>query len=105
MATTPEGRVKTAIKKYLKSIPGCWYFMPIGGAFTVHGIPDIVGLVHGRFFAIECKAPGREATTTANQKNVMSAIEKVGGVVFVASSVEQVRSVFVQHGWDPNYVI
>lgn len=98
MATTPEGRVKAAIKKYLKSIHGCWHFMPIGGAFTVHGIPDIVGLVNGRFFAIECKAPGRESTTTPNQKNIIDAINAVGGVVFVASDVETVKRVFAERG-------
>lgn len=98
MATTPEGRVKTAIKKYLKSIPGCWYFMPIGGAFTVHGIPDIVGLVHGRFFAIECKAPGKEKNTTPNQDRVMECVRKAGGIAFVATSVGKVQYVFEQEG-------
>lgn len=94
MATTPEGRVKNAIKKYLQSVPGCWFFMPIGGPYTVHGIPDIVGMVRGRFFAIECKAPGKVKNTTKNQDAVIRAIRLCGGCAFVADDVETVKLVF-----------
>lgn len=90
---TPEGKVKTAIKRYLKTVPGCWFFMPIGGPYSAHGIPDIVGCVNGLFFAIECKAPGRERTTTPNQQRVIAEIIENGGCAFVASDVETVKSV------------
>lgn len=96
---TPEGRVKAAIKKFLKTVPGCWFFMPIGGPYSAHGIPDIVGLVNGRMFGIECKAPGKEKNTTANQKNVLALIEACGGVAMVASDVETVRRRFITEGF------
>jgi hypothetical protein len=99
MATTPEGRVKASIKRYLKAVPNCWYFMPIGGPFSVHGVPDIVGLCNGRFFAIECKAPLKHNNLTANQERALAFINAAGGVAFVASSVEDVRSRFVTQGW------
>ncbi len=97
---TPEAKVKAKIRAYLKSIPGCWFFMPIGGPFTVHGVPDIIGLVDGAFFGIEVKAPGKETNVTANQESAMAAINGAGGLAFVASNVASVRARFVQKGWD-----
>ena len=100
MASTPEGRVKTHIKKYLATVSHCWWFMPIGGAYTSGGIPDIVGCVRGQFFAIEVKAPGKLGTVTALQALKMREIDEVGGIVFAADDVEQVRDVFKRAGWD-----
>lgn len=100
MAATPEAKVKAKIKAYLKTLPNCWWFMPIGGAYTTQGIPDIVGCVGGRMFAIECKAPGRESQTTKLQKLQIAAIEQVGAVAFVASDVETVRRVFREEGFE-----
>lgn len=98
MAKTPEARVKDAIKKWLREIPECWFFMPIGGPFAVHGVPDIVGLVRGRFFGIECKAPGKESNTTANQEATIEFINAAGGVAFVASDVTTVVEHFIREG-------
>ena len=100
MAMTPEGRVKNDIKKYLKTVEDCWFFMPIGGPYSAHGIPDIIGCVGGEFFAIECKAPGKAGSTTANQERVIEEINASGGVVFVATDAKQVREVFTNMGWD-----
>lgn len=96
---TPEGAVKIKIKRYLKAIPDCWYFMPIGGPFSAHGVPDIVGVCQGRFFAVEVKAPLKHNNITANQALAIFNINDAGGVAFVASSVEHVRAVFEQQGW------
>lgn len=96
---TPEGRVKNDIRKFLKSVPDCWFFMPIGGPFSAHGVPDIVGTVGGRFFAIECKAPGKHNNVTANQERVIGLINGAGGLAFVASSLSDVKSHFIRKGW------
>lgn len=96
---TPEGKVKNAIKKFLRTVPDCWYFMPIGGPFTVHGVPDIVGVCGGKFFAIEVKAAGKLNNVTANQEACIAAINAAGGMAFVANTVEAVRARFVQAGW------
>lgn len=100
MATTPEGRAKAKIKTYLKSIEDCWFFMPIGGPYSVQGIPDIVGCISGRFFAIEVKAPGKENNTTELQKMQINGICEVGGIAFVASDVETVRRNFKEWNID-----
>ena len=55
MAQTPEGKVKDAVKKILKSL-NIYYFMPATGGYGRSGVPDIVCCVKGLFVAIECKA-------------------------------------------------
>ena len=85
--TTPEGRVKAAIKRYLKTLPNCWFYMPVQNGMGVVGIPD------GRFFAIECKAPGKEKNVTANQRATLDAIVAAGGIAFVASDVAETKKV------------
>lgn len=60
---TPEGRVKEKVKKSLGKYKGSIYYnMPVPHGY---GRPmlDFVGCFHGRFFAIETKAPGEVPTT------------------------------------------
>lgn len=58
---TPEGRVKKKIKELLDTY-GAWYTMPYQAGFTRRGIPDFLGILRGRMFAIEAKAPGGKTT-------------------------------------------
>jgi Holliday junction resolvase len=99
MARTPEGAAKHKIKKYLQSVEGWWGFMPIGGPFSAHGVPDIIGTLDGDFIAIEVKAPGREKDTTANQERVIGEINRAGAIAFVASSVDHVRTTLRRAGY------
>ena len=92
MARTPEGKVKDKIKTFLKSIPGCWFFMPIGGPYSRHGIPDIIAIINGRFIGIEVKAAGKFYNTTELQDLTMEDIREAGGVAFVADSVDIVKT-------------
>lgn len=88
MAMTPEGRVKNKIKKWLKD-RGVWFFMPIGGPFTTHGVPDFICCVKGRFLAIEAKAPGKRKNVTANQERKIHEIQSAGGMALVVDDAEQ----------------
>lgn len=97
MAQTPEGRVKAKIRSWLKA-KGIYAFAPIGSAYGTHGIPDIICCVDGRFIGIECKAPGKEKTTTCNQDQHIAAITASGGVAFVATSLEDVVASFAKFG-------
>lgn len=97
---TPESKVKLKVKARLKEA-GVWYFSPIGGRFSEHGIPDIicckpvlitpdmVGQTHGFFIGIEAKAPGKIKNTTANQDRVLAEIRKHSGVAVVVDSADQ----------------
>lgn len=97
MAMTPEAKVKAAIKKFLLSLHNCWFYMPVSNGMGAHGVPDFIGCYSGWFFAIEAKAPGKERNTTPLQKMQISRIDGAGGLVIVATDVEQVREMFENH--------
>jgi hypothetical protein len=97
VAATPEKKVKTAIKSWLDAHK-FYHFSPIGGPFAVHGVPDIIVCAKGRFIGIECKAPGKEKNTTANQDDHISRINTAGGLSFVASSLDEVVVQFTTLG-------
>jgi Holliday junction resolvase len=90
MAKTPEGVVKDACKKYLKSI-GAWFFMPVSNGMGQVGIPDIICCYKGMFLAIETKAPGKRTNTTPNQERVIEAIRGAGGWAIVVDNVNQLE--------------
>lgn len=90
MASTPEGKVKDACKKYLKSI-GAWFFMPVSNGMGQVGIPDIICCYKGMFLAIETKAPGKRANTTPNQKRVIESIQAADGWAIVVDDVDQLK--------------
>ena len=79
MTQTPEGKVKDAIKKYLKSV-GAYYHMPVQSGMGAPTL-DFVGCYKGFFFAIEAKAPGKKPT--ARQKLTIKEMEAAGAGVFV----------------------
>ena len=84
MATTPEGRVKAAIKKVLSEFPHYGYWpVPAGyGESTL----DYVGCINGSAFLIEAKAPGKKPTD--RQKQIIGAARRAGARVFVIDNVE-----------------
>lgn len=79
---TPEGKVKQAVKEFLKS-RGAWFFMPVPSGY---GMPtlDFIGCYEGRFFAIETKAPGGKLTK--RQELTIAAMEAAGAAVFVGDA-------------------
>lgn len=79
MAMTPEGRVKSDIRKWLKARQ-IWYYMPVSNGMGVVGIPDFICCWNGRFLAIEAKAPGKRGNTTPNQD-------------------ARIREIITAHGW------
>lgn len=82
MANTPEGKVKNKVKQILKD-HGIWYYMPVAGPFSAHGIPDFVGCHKGKFFSVETKAPGKIDNLTDNQRRVINEIREHGGIALV----------------------
>jgi Holliday junction resolvase len=93
MATTPENRVKAAIKKWLTK-EGFYFFSAAAGPFSVHGVPDIIVCANGTFVGIEVKAPGKEDNLTANQQLHQRRIKDNGGIAIIASSVDTVIQAF-----------
>lgn len=85
---TPEGRVKEAVKKWLKE-RGVWYYMPTQNGMGRSGIPDFICCWGGRFLAIETKAPGKRGNVTPGQVRELGAIRAVQGYAVVVDDVEQ----------------
>lgn len=94
MSTTPEGRVKKAIKEYLTARGAYWY-MPVSNGMGRVGAPDIIACHQGKFLGIEVKAPGKRRNTTPNQDRELAAIAAAGGVSVVVDDVEQVKELFL----------
>lgn len=89
---TPEGNIKTAVKKELTR-RGIWWFMPAANGFGKVGVPDIICCVppHGKFLAVECKAPGKRHATTANQDTRIAEIQMAKGWAIVVDDVAQLK--------------
>jgi len=81
---TPEAKVKKKVKAQLDLL-GAYYFSPQAGIYGRAGVPDIVGCLGGRFFAIECKA-GSNTTTALQYKEIMK-ISAAGGIAFVINEM------------------
>ena len=80
MAQTPEGKVKAKVSLLLKGTAGVWYSMPVPSGYGESTL-DYIGCHSGRFFAVETKAPGKKPTS--RQQNMIAAIERSGGKVFI----------------------
>lgn len=55
--------------------------------FGMAGSPDIIGIVNGRFFAVETKAPGGKLSDSQREWHARAAV--AGCVVFVVRSIEE----------------
>lgn len=109
MSTTPEGRVKAAVKKRLHHYgvypfteltpETSWvtgtYYMPVAGPFSVHGVHDFVGCWHGVFWSIETKAPNNPEDETHHQGLFRVAVSASGGISLTgvrdASAVDELH--------------
>jgi len=80
MSKGPESKVKDAVKKLIK-LHKAYYVMPIGGGYSVVGVPDFLICHKGRFIGVETKA-GRNKPTAMQHKNLRD-IELAGGVSLV----------------------
>ncbi len=90
---TPEGKVKEAVRKFLRA-RGVWFYQPVQNGMGQVGIPDFVCCYKGIFIAIETKAPGKMHTVTANQQRVLDQIRDHKGLALVVDSVDSLAPVF-----------
>lgn len=90
---TPEGRVKEAVRKFLRA-KGVWFYQPVQNGMGQVGIPDFICCYRGIFIAIETKAPGKLSGVTANQRRVLDLIKEHGGLALVVDDVAALEPVF-----------
>ena len=86
-ANLKEKVVENKIKKWLKD-KGYWSFKVHGSIFQPAGIPDILACINGKFVAIEVKRT-KGGVISALQKAQIQKIKENGGIVGVASSMEE----------------
>ena len=108
MATLEKG-IENAILRFLKSIGVfCWknqsvgIFDPVKKIYrksnnTAHikGVSDILGVVEGRFLAIEVKSA--KGVVSPEQRVFLARINQEGGIAFVARNVDQVARELYKH--------
>jgi hypothetical protein len=78
---TPEGKVKTKIRKILKE-HGIYYAMPHGAGYGNAGVADFLCCVNGYFLAIEAKAKGGKLTAL-QEKNLHEVQEAKGASLVI----------------------
>lgn len=80
--------IKKAMKAIERAWPGeVWWVKYHGSAYGMAGCPDILGSLQGRFFGLEFKQPGKEATPI--QAAVGAKILAAGGLWAVVTSAEE----------------
>ena len=83
-----ETAIVNSIMRWLKAQPGCWAFKVHGGPWQLAGVPDIVGCLDGKFFALEVKRPGGKIRPV--QEIIIGQIRKAGGLADIVYNKEQV---------------
>lgn len=93
-----EARLSREIQKRLREEYGkdLWCFKVHGGPMTPAGTPDIVGVVQGRFFALETKVPDPSSQPSIIQLHVMSRLRRAGAIVGVPRSVADALDIVAQ---------
>jgi len=89
MALTPEGKIKKQVRELLTKYSIYWFF-PATHGYGKSGVPDIIACVKGKFWGIECKAPGNRPTEL--QKFHLSSIEQCDGIGLLIDSQDAVDS-------------
>ena len=79
------------IRKYLTTVPECFFWKEHGGQYGTAGIPDIIVCHKGRFIALEAKVGKNKPTKL--QAATIEAIRKAGGIAAVVYNVEDVQAI------------
>ena len=79
------------IRKYLATVPECFFWKEHGGQYGTAGIPDIIVCHKGRFIAFEAKVGKNKPTKL--QAATIEQIKVAGGRAAIVYSVEDVKNV------------
>ena len=84
-----ETQLKKQVTKYLKTVPGLWFYHPADRWIT--GIPDFIICYKGRFIAIELKIEGKSLNKM--QEYILNKIQWAEGKIGTAHNVEEVKEI------------
>lgn len=88
-----EAQLIQNIKKYLQTLPECFFWKEHGGQYGTAGIPDIIVCYKGRFIAFEAKVSKNKETKL--QEITIKKIQSAGGIAAVVRSVDDVKTILV----------
>lgn len=94
----PETKLVKKIKDYLSTYNNAMFLKIHGGPFQQPGISDLIGIIDGRFVAIEVKMPDAKRGLTLLQKDFIDKVISCGGVAFCARCIEDVMIEFMSYG-------
>jgi hypothetical protein len=80
-------------------VGGAFCFKVHGSEYMMVGLPDIVGVYKGLFFAFETKLPQSRDNTTPMQERVMAKIRKAGGLAQVVCTPGEAEQALLE-GWN-----
>lgn len=90
MAATPEGKVKTAVKRLLANYGDELYaFWPVPYGYGESSL-DCIICYRGRFVSVETKSEGK--VPTPRQRVIMGRMLNAGADVFVLDKIEDVQA-------------
>jgi Holliday junction resolvase len=87
-----EKQLQKKVVEFLRKT-GAWFYHPREWKKGTDGIPDIIGCLDGKFFAIELKNPeikDPKKKLRPEQKNVINQIKQSGGFVLVTNDLNEV---------------
>ena len=85
-----EAAVVNACTRLLKK-RGAWHMNVHGAGTGRNGLPDLIACHHGRFIAIECKAP--RGRIRPLQQHELDRITSAGGHAIVARTTTQLADI------------
>lgn len=101
--TTEKGLVNAMMRGIREEYPDVWLIKVHGGPYQEAGVPDLIGCVRGRMFAIEAKlrrpgesAPAARARTSTRQRVQIERLLAAGASAGVALSVEEALGIVRQ---------
>ena len=86
-----ESQLIQCIRKYLATLPECFFWKEHGGQYGTAGIPDIIVCYKGRFYGLEAKVGKNQPTRL--QAATIEQIRHAGGVAAVVRSVDEVKEI------------
>jgi Holliday junction resolvase len=87
-----EKELQSQVLDFL-SKSGAWFYHPRETKKGTDGLPDIIGCLNGKFFAIELKSPEvkkPEDYLRPEQRKVLEKIKNSGGFILVSNKLEEV---------------
>ena len=82
------------IKRYLATLPDCFFWKEHGGQYGTAGIPDLIVCYKGRFLGLEAKVGSNRPTKL--QEHTIEQIQKAGGTAVVVRSIDDVKRVIAE---------